>query len=42
MTKSEVIKFYKSYRNQVLAEMQEYMDMPLEKMIRLDLSLIHI
>lgn len=36
MTKSEVIKFYRSYRNQVLAEMQEYMDMPLEKMIRLD------
>lgn len=36
MTKSEVIKFYRSYRGQVLAEMQEYMDMPLEKMIKLD------
>lgn len=36
MTKSQVIKFYRSYRGQVLAEMQEYMDMPLEKMIRLD------
>ena len=36
MTKSQVIKFYRLYRNQVLAEMQEYMDMPLEKMIKLD------
>lgn len=43
MTISEVIKFYKSYRNQVLAEMQEYMDMPLEKTTRLDRStyLVH-
>jgi hypothetical protein len=35
MNRSEIVNFYRSYRNQVLAEMQEYMDMPIEKVVKL-------
>jgi len=36
MNKQQVIKFYKDYRNQVLAEMQEYLDDPLEQVQKLN------
>jgi len=35
MNKQEIIDFYKSYRNQILNEMQEYLDMPLKNVKKL-------
>jgi hypothetical protein len=36
MDQQYVIKFYKDYKNQVLAEMQEYLDEPLEQIQKLN------
>jgi hypothetical protein len=30
MNKQEIANFYKSYKNQILNEMKEYLDMPLK------------
>jgi hypothetical protein len=36
MNKKEIIEFYKRYKNQILNEMKEYLDMPLKNIKKLD------
>ena len=36
MTRLEIINFYRSYKKQVLSEMTEHMDKPLQNLSKLD------
>jgi hypothetical protein len=38
MTRLEIVEFYRKYKTQIIAEMQEYLDQPLKNMVKLDNS----